>query len=459
MADPKLLEVLKCGPTEWNQTSRPESPNLEDADLRGASLEGVALSGAILRGADMSEANLTNADLSRADLGHANLNGANLEGAKFFYANLTESSFINADLARANLTGSTLTGYTLGADFSKANLEGAQLYSVGGHLARFAEADLTRAILSLSNFSSASFRKANLEGAQLFKAELGGCNLSEANMQRAFLERADLRGANLSSADLTQADLRMANLSESNLADATFCEANLSHAILVDTRVNNGRFSGARVYGCSVWSLEGLPACQEDLLITPDTEAPIRVDNLDMAQFIYLLLNNQKLRDVLDTITSKAVLILGRFGDRKRILDAIRSAFRKRGYLPILFDFHTPQGRDFTETIRTLAGLARFIVADLTDPASVPKELEAIIPSLAVPVRPLIQAGQRPFSMYSDFWKYPWVISEPFFYQNLPDLIENLDEHVVTAVEAKWREITHMRRSGREVGQCDNKEG
>jgi hypothetical protein len=51
------------------------------------------------------------------------------------------------------------------------------------------------------------------------------------------------------------------------------------------------------------------------------------VDNIKVAQFIYLLLNNEEVRNVIDTITSKAVLILGRFSDdRKPILNALRDA-------------------------------------------------------------------------------------------------------------------------------------
>jgi hypothetical protein len=47
-----------------------------------------------------------------------------------------------------------------------------------------------------------------------------------------------------------------------------------------------------------------------------------------------LLLHNQKVRDVIDTITSKVVLILGRFTDeRKAVLDALREELRKRNYL------------------------------------------------------------------------------------------------------------------------------
>ena len=93
------------------------------------------------------------------------------------------------------------------------------------------------------------------------------------------------------------------------------------------------------------------------------------------------MLHNEKIRDVIDTITSKAVLILGRFTDeRKVVLDALREELRKRDYLPILFDFNVPATRDITETVSLLARMARFIIADLTDPSSIPKELEAIVP-------------------------------------------------------------------------------
>jgi hypothetical protein len=55
-----------------------------------------------------------------------------------------------------------------------------------------------------------------------------------------------------------------------------------------------------------------------DLVITPPNESPIQVDNLEVAQFIYLLLNNEKIRDVIDTIGKKAVLILGRFTPHRK---------------------------------------------------------------------------------------------------------------------------------------------
>ena len=47
--------------------------------------------------------------------------------------------------------------------------------------------------------------------------------------------------------------------------------------------------------------------------LVPRPEPKVTVDNIEVAQFIYLLLHNGKIRDVIDTVTSKAVLILGRF--------------------------------------------------------------------------------------------------------------------------------------------------
>jgi hypothetical protein len=168
---------------------------------------------------------------------------------------------------------------------------------------------------------------------------------------------------------------------------------------LVDTVVTGADLTGCRIYGVSAWGLKlDEQTKQRNLLITPEHEPEITVDNIEVAQFIYLMLHNQKIRDVIDTITSKAVLILGRFTDeRKAVLNALREELRKRDYLPILFDFEKPRSRDTDETITLLARMARFIVADISDAKSVLHELRAIVPDLpSVPVQPIILAMQVP---------------------------------------------------------------
>jgi hypothetical protein len=170
-------------------------------------------------------------------------------------------------------------------------------------------------------------------------------------------------------------------------------------------------------------------------------------DNLKVAQFIYLLLNNKEIRDVIDTITSKTVLILGRFSeDRKPVLNALRSELRKHDYLPIMFDFDVPEDRDITETVSLLARMARFIIADITDPSSIPKELEAIVPSLAVPVQPLLEGLARPYAMFKDYWKYDWVLP-PYRYEGLQLLLATLVEKVIGPAEAMVKALEEKRRA------------
>ena len=81
-------------------------------------------------------------------------------------------------------------------------------------------------------------------------------------------------------------------------------------------------------------------AVQSNLLISDDEQPAITVGDIEVAQFIYLLLNNPKIRDIIDIIGKKGVLILGRFTEeRKEILDAIRKRLRNLGFVPIMFDF------------------------------------------------------------------------------------------------------------------------
>ena len=318
-----------------------------------------------------------------------------------------------------------------GADLCGADLSGANL----------SEADLSGANLSEANLSGANLSGANLSGADLTGANLSGANLSGANLSGANLTgRTSARrtSARRTSAGRTS---RGANLSGANLSGA-----DLQAATLVETDLTGADLTGCRIYGVSAWGLKLERTKQQNLVITREDEPEITVDNIEVAQFIYLMLHNQKIRDVIDTITSKAVLILGRFTDeRKAVLDALREELRKRDYLPILFDFDVPATRDITETVSLLARMARFIIADLTDPSSIPKELEAIVPDLAVPVQPLLEGSSRPYAMFKDYWKYDWVLPV-YRYEGLEPLLATLAEKVIAPAEGKVKALEERRR-------------
>jgi len=136
------------------------------------------------------------------------------------------------------------------------------------------------------------------------------------------------------------------------------------------------------------------------------------------------------------------VLILGRFTpERKAILDAIRDELRHRDYLPVLFDFEKPANRDLTETISTLAHMARFIIADITDAKSIPQELQRIVPDLpSVPVQPLLHTSATEYAMFEHFNRYPWVLEE-FKYDDVNDVLNSLKTKVIDPAEAKAEEL------------------
>ena len=60
----------------------------------------------------------------------------------------------------------------------------------------------------------------------------------------------------------------------------------------------------------------------------------------------------------------------------------MKDALRQHGYLPMLFDFEEPAGRDLTETITTLARVSRLVMGDITDPRNIPQGLAAVVPDL-----------------------------------------------------------------------------
>jgi uncharacterized protein YjbI with pentapeptide repeats len=406
MANPEHLAIFEQGVPAWNawRAANPEIfPNLEDVKTNNANLQGI----------DLHNGTMTGMNLHFADLRQANLAGGYFVRAYLGYANLE-----NVDLRGANLTSAGLGWANLsGVDIRKARLESAGL--------------------DWANLTGARGQEAILSWANLDRAKCSGIDLREASLYHAIctdtdFSKADLRGADFSRSELRGADFRGANLSGANLTNANLVETNLEGADL----------TGCRVYGISAWNLNLKDAIQKDIVITPEAQHTIQVDRLEVAQFIYLLLNNAEIRYVIETVTSKVVLILGRFSpERKSVLDGLREALRQRNYLPVVFDFEKPASRDLTETVSTLAHLARFVIADITDARSIPQELMAIVPNLpSVPVQPLLLASQKEFAMFDDFRRYPWVLPM-LLYENQEKLLGSLEQDLLLPVEAKVKEM------------------
>src|SRR5262249_55424365 len=224
----------------------------------------------------------------------------------------------------------------------------------------------------------------------LLGAKLAGATLSDADLTEAFLRSADF-----SACDLRGARLDRASLEETNLRRADLRGASLERALLVNVDLEQADVTGARIYGVSTWDVASTGAIQKNLIITSREGPTITVDDIEIAQFVYLLLSREKLRKVIDGVTQRGVLILGRFGGGGLdLLQAIAAHLRTKDYLPMIFDFEGPSDRNYTETVKTLVGLSRFVIVDLSGP-SVPQELYATVPHFKIPFAPIFQAGAR----------------------------------------------------------------
>jgi len=330
------------------------------------------------RHVDLSGADLGLCVLGRAKMRGAVMNGVNLEGSFFKSADFRDSQLRDARLANTRW---------LGADLVRADLRGADIRG-----ASFEAARLDGSLMDASTQAAgASFVGASLSGAQLAGVDLSGCDLRGTS-----LVRADLRGASL---------------------------------------------AGARVYGCAAWDLvldddEAVRArLHADLSIDPAGAPLPSAPNLELAQFVSLLLNNPKLRDVIDTVSQRGVLLLGRFTpERKAVLDALRDALRERGLYPMLFDFPPPGSRDTRETVKVLAGLSAFVIADVTDASSVPLELEALVKDYLMPFVIIKQEGGRDFGMLDTLYTSGGNrLSSTHVYDDGLHLLDNLDDMIVWA--------------------------
>lgn len=287
----------------------------------------------------------------------------------------------------------------------------------------FTNCNLNRVSLRNCNFIDCDFSGSNLHFSDLVDSYFVNCNFTNAQLQVTKIGSAHFIGCNFHSANLSYCSAEETDFTGSKLIDT-----NLSHMSLVKTDFTNTIIKGVCVYGISAWDLILEGAKQETIYIS-DSDISITVPTIELAQFISLLVNNSKIRDVIDTITSKVVLILGRFTkERKVILDSIKNELQLRGYLPVLFDFEGPTNRDITETVMTLASLSKFVIADLSSPKSIPQELTTIIPNFpSVPVQPIILVSEREYSMFEHFNKYPWVLEKITYEQELvPKLVNDI---------------------------------
>ncbi|MDH3524957.1 MAG: pentapeptide repeat-containing protein [Acidobacteriota bacterium] len=405
-------EAFTAGDARAWKRWREQEPD-ERVDLRGLKAD-TARPGAWLRFFDLRGADLRGVQFVGADLGHADLRGARFDGANLGWARLAgadcrEADFGEVELERANLRRANLAGARckVGSSFRRACLEEADLSGSRLQYAHFDQADLSDANLTAADLCNASFERADLSGA-VFDESL----LRNARFDRAVLYHTSFKGADLRSASATEA---------------------FALGIEVDERTRQKGLIGSM----QLW-FSGTGRFEAEFT---------RVDDLRAASLLALLGERGSIASLITAGTASVVLVLGRFSRRRKaVLKRLSDVLRTKGRIPIVFDFPGPEDRELSDTVRVLAALSEFLVVDLSDPRSVPLELQATVPGLMIPVVPIVQAGKPVFAMFQDLQRrYFWVLP-PVSYTDKEDLAAHVGSGILRRVRKVQRQIERRRK-------------
>ncbi|WP_291134361.1 pentapeptide repeat-containing protein [Flavobacterium sp. UBA7663] len=430
MTKKELFEIIQNGFSEWNQFREQSDVNLDLSELD--------LSKKDLRYYNFSKCNLNKVNFRKSHLGNTNFTYSSLRHTIFKNSYLRNGNFNNSDLRYSDFRATIIIDCNFDnclfnfSDFSGTKIKKSSFISANIRESYFCNAKLDDVKLIKAHFERSLFRDAIVSNSELSLVKLNDskilsskilkCNFATGMLYNSIIDECTIEESDFSNVLFTSGKITNSEIKSTNLR-----KVNFSGTQLISDNFTNCDLSMSKIFGVSAWKLNLVNTNQEDLQISDNGEPKITIDNIEVAQFIYLLINNEKLRTVINTITSKVVLILGRFTpERMKILNLLREELRHKNYLPILFDFENSANRDITETVTTLATLSKFIIADISDPKSIPQELAQIIPHMpSLPVQPIILSGQKPYGMFEHFTRYSWVL----------DTIEyDDDEHIKSAI-------------------------
>jgi hypothetical protein len=318
--------------------------------------------------------------------------------------------------------------------------------------------------------SNLDLHRINLKKARLDRARLLKVNFNEAILAGISMDNSKITDVNFENSEMIDACIQNSKINGGSMANANLYGAHLKKTKLIDTDMSYTNLNGAdlkaatldniKVTGTSAWAVDiDSETKQSNLKIVPffypfqkvlyegDDSIVITCNDIETAQLLYLLTRrnekdrSEKVRQVIDSVTDKIVLILGNFRrDRKLTLKKIRQKLSEMNYVPVIFDFSVPKNRDMVETVAILAGLSRFVIADFTSQSSIPLESMLIIPGYKVPFKPVVKKGYKIFAMFSDLrGKYDWVLDK-WEYKDNNDLLKGIKRNIIEPCERKCKE-------------------
>ena len=157
------------------------------------------------------------------------------------------------------------------------------------------------------NFSRMNINRASLRNGMFIDCNFSGSDLCFSDLVDSYCQKCDFSRARLNvsrigsaifeNCDFSNADLSYCSAEETSFKGSKLVDTNLSKMSLVKTDFSNAQIDGACAYGVSVWDIN-LKGCKQRNITISESKGSITVPNLELAQFIALLLNSKKLRQV-----------------------------------------------------------------------------------------------------------------------------------------------------------------
>lgn len=309
------------------------------------------------------------------------------------------------------------------------------------------------------NFSRTNFHKSSFESAIFPKADMTNCYLYEADMSAAGFPGADFSGSMI----------RKAYCSGTDFTDAIFIDCVLNNSTIIRVNFSGVRLEGCNVYGVSAWEIKANEkTVQKELFLHRDnfsrkdigqsSDVLSYVDDLALAQFFYFLNQPDGFGKSLKQLNKRSVLLLGKFKEGGlELLKTVGEMLRRRNYIPIVFDFDPSEHTSLIENVTTMAGLSRFVLANL-EGNSVPAELAKVTSNYRNPVIGWIHDDKH-HEVYAMFKDVAALANAQYFtYTNELNLEVQLDKVIVKAEEyiellSKHTSVSNKKLEEGRIGQ------
>lgn len=293
------------------------------------------------------------------------------------------------------------------------------------------------------------FSGLHLKGVMIHKAFAEGLDIQNSVFEDVYFDDGDFSRSHFANCRFINTKFNKTIFTDADFQGATFVNCNLNRVNLTNANFDVKEICETVIYGISSWDLNVSDDAIQSKLVIEKTydlyseiiaqgRIPLMVDNIELAQFIYYLSNHKKMRDTINILNKRGVLLLGKFKDGGlERLYKLRDWFSAQNYLPMIFDFDRPNSLDYTETVVTMSGLSKLVVADLSG-NSVPQELHAILTNFVKPV--VVYYDTSPYSMLKDLKRKNRYFHEIKFDGTAENLLSQLPP-VITEAESDFGNI------------------